>query len=261
EIRYTDNAIKNLYEHLEKKGITDRLVTCVTSDHGEEFGEHGIMGRHVDIYSENTHVPLIFHGVGIPSNKVTETYVSTLDIGETILALANTSFQYRTDGINLFADGNTGGEHVPKKRKFLVIGTQLWTRSLEMVGAPFAYIYNLDRHIKWWYLSVRPHGAAPVPVIDSRLKPVPEDKVVRQGNWAAAMVPPMPFNGLGYVVFRLDVSHKEKKEAAIHVKFEIYPLFFTHLKKLPVPSGQSTGSQIQTVEIVFPMTVADRSRL
>jgi len=60
EITEFDTAFKHLYESLEKNGTLENTVLIITSDHGEEFGEHGSVGIHgVNTYRETIWVPLI----------------------------------------------------------------------------------------------------------------------------------------------------------------------------------------------------------
>ncbi|UCH95741.1 MAG: sulfatase-like hydrolase/transferase, partial [Candidatus Aminicenantes bacterium] len=149
EIRYTDEAIKQLMDCLQTHGLTKKLVTCITADHGEQHGEHGFRGVHYDFYSENTFVPLIFHGCGIPRNKIKEDFVSTMDIAETLLSTAGLKFNYKTEGINLLASGNRSNID----RDFLIIGNPWNIKSLQLIRLPLSYILNFDRFYKYWYIS------------------------------------------------------------------------------------------------------------
>jgi arylsulfatase A-like enzyme len=66
------------------ENISDTFL-IITSDHGEEFGEHGQYSHHSDKYiPELTHVPLIISGPGILPQTVTER-VSTMSIAATII--------------------------------------------------------------------------------------------------------------------------------------------------------------------------------
>ena len=44
---------------LRASGVLDETWVVITSDHGEEFGEHGIFGHGASLYNQVTHVPLI----------------------------------------------------------------------------------------------------------------------------------------------------------------------------------------------------------
>ena len=80
DIYEMDSALGPLLEN-----ITEDTFLIVTSDHGEEFGEHGQYSHHSDkFFPELTHVPLIISGPGIIPQTVTER-VSTMSIAATII--------------------------------------------------------------------------------------------------------------------------------------------------------------------------------
>lgn len=54
-----DARLGELFEALEARGMLDNTIVIVTSDHGEEFGEHGVMGHSRSIYLPLLHVPLV----------------------------------------------------------------------------------------------------------------------------------------------------------------------------------------------------------
>jgi len=57
-VRYVDGALERLVGELERLGLAEETTLVVTSDHGEEFLEHGRLA-HTQIYPESLHVPLI----------------------------------------------------------------------------------------------------------------------------------------------------------------------------------------------------------
>ena len=59
EIRFTDSQVSRLLEAADKE--LDDYVFAFTSDHGEEFREHGRFSHHATFYDEVLHVPLILH--------------------------------------------------------------------------------------------------------------------------------------------------------------------------------------------------------
>jgi arylsulfatase A-like enzyme len=62
EIRYTDECVGRLLEFV--RGIDDRdVIVVVTSDHGELFGEYGLLGHKFVLKDELTHVPLVTSGL------------------------------------------------------------------------------------------------------------------------------------------------------------------------------------------------------
>jgi arylsulfatase len=89
EIRYTDDHIKQLLDHLDVLGIDDETVIILTSDHGESMGEHHFYFDHFEVYDTTIHVPLIMrHPQGTPEGKhVTDLIQSTTSIAPTVLNL------------------------------------------------------------------------------------------------------------------------------------------------------------------------------
>jgi len=59
-VRYTDQAVGELLEFIRDAGLLATSVVVITSDHGEEFREHG-MFLHSQVYEETVAVPLILH--------------------------------------------------------------------------------------------------------------------------------------------------------------------------------------------------------
>ena len=87
EIAATDAAIGRLVASLAEKGLSDRTVIVVTSDHGEEFGDHGRSYHGHQLFDESVRVPLLIHVPGAPARRV-EAPVSTTDLAPTLANLA-----------------------------------------------------------------------------------------------------------------------------------------------------------------------------
>lgn len=85
-ILYTDGMIQWLFARLEQIGFLDHCLVVVTSDHGEELGEHGGLSHRSLLFEELIRVPLIFAGAGVPQGRVFQNSATSLDIGPTILA-------------------------------------------------------------------------------------------------------------------------------------------------------------------------------
>lgn len=92
EIRYVDSEIARLLEGLRKAGRLDRSWITVTSDHGEEFKEHGSVGHGRNLYEEVVHVPLLIAAPATsaegPGGRRIETPVSGIDLFPTLIDLA-----------------------------------------------------------------------------------------------------------------------------------------------------------------------------
>jgi arylsulfatase A-like enzyme len=63
DVRRADAKLARIHAAV-RAALGDRpLVTAVTSDHGEHFGEHGLAGHLFSVRDEVLHVPLVVHGV------------------------------------------------------------------------------------------------------------------------------------------------------------------------------------------------------
>lgn len=62
EIEYTDALVGQLFDYAQSLGLDD-TVFVVTADHGELFGEHGLVGHIVSVDDAVSHVPLVVHGL------------------------------------------------------------------------------------------------------------------------------------------------------------------------------------------------------
>lgn len=89
EIRYTDEQIERLFRQLEAWGLADKVIFAITSDHGEEFFEHGKKGHQKTLYEEVTHIPMVVRATGAlePGTRVAGT-VALYDLAPTLLDLA-----------------------------------------------------------------------------------------------------------------------------------------------------------------------------
>lgn len=88
EITYNDMAFGELRATLEEWGIWEDTLVVVTSDHGEEFWEHGSVGHGHNVHQEMVHVPLIFHYPrGLPAGRVVASGGEVADVLPTVVEL------------------------------------------------------------------------------------------------------------------------------------------------------------------------------
>jgi len=88
EVSAADAAIGRAVERLRKAGTLDRTLLVVTSDHGEEFHEHGGWTHGQSLYEELVRVPLLLRGPGVPAGRTCNGLASLVDVAPTILELA-----------------------------------------------------------------------------------------------------------------------------------------------------------------------------
>jgi arylsulfatase A-like enzyme len=88
-VRYMDGEIGRLFAALRERSAPRRVIAALTSDHGEEFWDHGQFEHGHDYYGEVTRIPLVFWGPGlIPEGRVVEELAGLVDVGPTLLELA-----------------------------------------------------------------------------------------------------------------------------------------------------------------------------
>ncbi|MDF1800450.1 MAG: sulfatase [Planctomycetota bacterium] len=88
ELHYTDANIGRMLDQLGAAGRLDDTLVIVTSDHGEEFGEHGRFGHNKTLFEESIEVPLLVRWPGrIPAGTRYDDLVSLVDLAPTVLDL------------------------------------------------------------------------------------------------------------------------------------------------------------------------------
>ena len=92
-IEYLDRAVKEALRILKERGILDDATVVITSDHGQFFGEHGMLYHSMPPYQEVTHVPLIAanyeNGKIVTANDRVGKPVSLLALHRALLNLAS----------------------------------------------------------------------------------------------------------------------------------------------------------------------------
>jgi arylsulfatase A-like enzyme len=84
-VREADDVVREFFGILEEKAVLDNSVVIITSDHGDEFGEHGGISHDGKMYSELVNVPLMLYEPDRKPGMVSDTLVTTLDIPPTIV--------------------------------------------------------------------------------------------------------------------------------------------------------------------------------
>jgi len=82
-----DDYSRRLFDILDKHGILSDAAVIITTDHGDEFGEHGSLSHDGKMYSELVHVPQLIVNPPEAKGVVCEQLVSGVDIAPTILQM------------------------------------------------------------------------------------------------------------------------------------------------------------------------------
>lgn len=87
-ISMIDDGIGQILATLKQLGVDENTIVVFTSDHGDMFGDHGLMLKHAIHYQSVINIPLLIKAPGIEAGQ-TDSMASLLDIGRTILDLTN----------------------------------------------------------------------------------------------------------------------------------------------------------------------------
>ena len=102
EIKYVDYHISRIISALKELNIFDKTTIVITSDHGEEFLEHGMFRHGYQLYEETIRVPLIIVSPrlkNIPQKIALP--VNLIDIMPTLLDIFGIKFSGRKQGKSL----------------------------------------------------------------------------------------------------------------------------------------------------------------
>lgn len=105
EVRYQDGNLGRLFAAIDEAGLTDRTLVGLTADHGQGLADGMRKHRwamHRMLYREQTHVPFILRGPGIPAGQRVPDQVRTADMAPTLLDYAGLgNFGEPVDGTSL----------------------------------------------------------------------------------------------------------------------------------------------------------------
>jgi arylsulfatase A-like enzyme len=88
DVHVADAKLTEVLKLLGDAGLGRGLVTIVTADHGEHFGEHRLVNHLFSLHEELLHVPLIVHGLAGVSPAIIDTPVALTDVMPTLLVTA-----------------------------------------------------------------------------------------------------------------------------------------------------------------------------
>jgi arylsulfatase A-like enzyme len=106
EINQVDRAVDNLYATLQADGRLNNTLIIITSDHGENLGEHGHFAHVFSIHNTLLKIPLIVMPPGgMPAGSVRHDTAQLLDLFPTVLEWCGVEYEGSRVGRDLFAEG------------------------------------------------------------------------------------------------------------------------------------------------------------
>ena len=100
-VRQTDDELARVFSFLRSQGLMEAVLLVVTSDHGEEFLDHGDVLHGHTVYQELLHVPLLMRGPGVPRGRRVSAPVSLVDVVPTVLGVLESPVPPGVEGVDL----------------------------------------------------------------------------------------------------------------------------------------------------------------
>lgn len=97
EIAYLDERLGDVRDALRDAGEWEDTLLIVTSDHGENIGDHDLMDHQYCLYDTVLRVPLVIRGASFGHGTVDSSLVSLVDLAPTILDALDVSAAPMTD--------------------------------------------------------------------------------------------------------------------------------------------------------------------
>jgi len=147
-LNYLDVKINDLINSLEILGYSDHTLIIITSDHGEQFGEHQLLDHGNSLYMPLLWVPLIIiFPQKIPSGLEISTPVSLINLSATIISLAGGNIPKDFRGFSFEKYWTDTGKELPEEMVFSEILAPQNSREKEH-AAMKSIIYK-DTHYIW----------------------------------------------------------------------------------------------------------------
>ena len=150
---FLDERLATLFDELERRGRLENTLVVVTSDHGEQFGEHGLYVHGNSLYMPVLRVPLLIVDPAgdVPSGMRIDTRVTLNDLAATILELAGAPSLLPGRSLSRTWSGDTAEPPMftradPRDPWWSRLGVihQDWSYVRNYGGPVFEELYDLD---------------------------------------------------------------------------------------------------------------------
>ncbi|KAF2180159.1 alkaline phosphatase-like protein [Zopfia rhizophila CBS 207.26] len=161
-----DEMVHDILQYLDSKGELENTYVIYTADNGYHVGNHRALAGKGLPYIEDTNVPFIVRGPGVPANRISKTATTHIDLAPTFLDIAGVLLSSRPelfDGRSLLPDwtssSNTTSEGNVKVDKE-ILNVEFWGptgievlpdpslifnntyKTMRIVGEEYAYLYS-----------------------------------------------------------------------------------------------------------------------
>lgn len=176
-IAYTDTFLGALDARLSELGVADETILCVAGDHGEAFGEHGLLGHERIAFDEVLRVPFCLRAPYlVEAGRKIEAPCSSVDVVPTVLGLLGFDCSDGAfDGMDMLS-----GSPVDRKVYF---GTWIPDGPGGYVKGDQKMIYNPSNEMVLSYnLGEDPAEAVPLVVVDQQIEALREEVSAWRSN-------------------------------------------------------------------------------
>lgn len=137
-----DEYLGQILAKVEALGLTGKTIVVFTSDHGEEWLEHGMIRHSQGVHKELVHIPLVMAGPGIPAGASSERLVSNRHIADTLAYFGGGRMRDVEQPVNLaelgagdptplvFFSTHHGFWHGKRNKKIYGVRTDKWALHL-----------------------------------------------------------------------------------------------------------------------------------
>jgi arylsulfatase A-like enzyme len=143
KVTLCDHWVGQFLDKVKELGMYDNTLIIYTTDHGEPFGEHGIIRKAEPLlYEELVHIPLIIrHPEGMGAGKRFDALVETTEIFPTILDFLNVRLPPRIHGESLLPIISGEAESI---RDYAYMGQ--FKRAWRVNDREWSFILNFDKN-------------------------------------------------------------------------------------------------------------------
>lgn len=154
-IRRTDWVLSTLYDYLGKRGLLEKTIVVVLSDHGEAFGERGFEGHARAVYPETTETPLIISlPFALQEELVVRSRTANVDLWPTLLDLLGLPNDREIDGRSHYEEilALAAGQPVePEEGYSVAFLDEYWGHpganrkpAISVLDGPYRYVRGTD---------------------------------------------------------------------------------------------------------------------
>jgi len=149
DVAEADRVVGTFVQFLKKRGVWDRAIVVVLSDHGEGLMDHGEQEHGVFLYREALQVPLLIKQPRGRSHGEVAELAQLSDVAPTILDSARIAIPCTMSGVSLLRHRQSRPLYAESLFARIHLGwselRSIVNGSMQMIDAPKPELYDLDR--------------------------------------------------------------------------------------------------------------------